>query len=77
VLVTMWEATAVAGRGVELAAWALRVAPDGARVYGSADDRVVVIGPAPLALPPCPGDLVDRPPHAWDFTELTAGHTAP
>ncbi len=75
--VTMWEAKAPAGRGDDLAAWARQHAPADARVYASADDRVVVIAPAPLALPEPPGDLRDRPPHAWDFTELTAGHAAP
>jgi hypothetical protein len=66
----MWEAKAAAGQGGELTAWARQNAPTGSRVYASADDRVVVIAPAPLKLPPVPPDLLDRPPHAWDFTEI-------
>ncbi len=69
----MWEAKAAAGRGGELAAWALAQAPGGARVYASADGRVVVIVPAPLTIGTPPGELLDRPPHAWDFEELTPG----
>jgi hypothetical protein len=76
-MVTMWEAKAAAGRGADLAAWAVAQVPTGARVYASADDRVVVIGAAPLVLPDVPASLCDRPPHTWEFAELTAGHTAP
>ena len=73
----MWEAKATAGRGADLAAWALAHAPAGARLYASADDRVVVIAAAPLVLPDVPGELCGRPPHAWDFEELTPDDAAP
>jgi hypothetical protein len=69
----MWEAKAAAGRGPALAAWARAHAPAGARVYASADERVVVIAPAPLELPVPTAGLVDRPAHSWDFAELTQG----
>jgi hypothetical protein len=44
----------------------------GSEVF-SATDRVVVISRwrgEPLPLPDPPGDLVARPPHAWDFTPV-------
>jgi len=68
---TMWEALAAAGRGGELAVWADAHASRVARIYRSEDDRVVVIGPAPLGLPAVPDDLIARAPQGWDFAEVS------
>ncbi len=67
---TMWEALAVHGRAQELALWADAHASRVARIYCSEDDRVVVIGPAPLGLPAAPADLIVRAPQGWDFAEV-------
>jgi hypothetical protein len=73
----MWEARAAEGRTDDLAAWALAHLPDGAEatVYRSVgEDRVVVVATwhagEPRDLPEPPGDLVARPPHAWDFVAV-------
>jgi uncharacterized protein YijF (DUF1287 family) len=67
----MWEAKAAAGRGGDLVAWALDHSPTGARVYRSADGRVVVIDEAGAGLPEAPPDLLARPPHVWSFERVS------
>jgi hypothetical protein len=67
----MWEAKAAPDRAAELLAWALEQAPAGARVYRSADGRVVVIDETGTGLPEAPADLLARPPHAWPFERVT------
>ena len=66
-LTVMWEAKAAPGRAAELLAWTLEHAPPGARVYRSADGRVVVIDETGTGLPDAPPGLLARPPHAWPF----------
>ena len=66
----MWEARAVPERAAELLAWALEAAPPGARVYRSADARVVVIDETGTGLPDAPSDLLVRPPHVWPFERV-------
>jgi hypothetical protein len=66
----MWEAKAAEGRADELLAWALDHAPSGARVYRSADARIVVIDDTAAGLPEAPADLLARPAHAWRFTPV-------
>ncbi|MGX7681009.1 hypothetical protein ACSMXN_19145 [Jatrophihabitans sp. DSM 45814] len=71
----MWEAVAVQGRLDELLGWVQeRIAP-AADLYRSADHepRLVVIDPtggAAEALAEVPDELVERPPHAWDFERI-------
>jgi hypothetical protein len=63
----MWEAVAAAGKVDDLVAWAVAHAPPEAKVYRSADNRVVIIDPSGTPLPAPPEDLVARAPHTWDF----------
>ncbi|MEU6858716.1 hypothetical protein AB0B28_07575 [Glycomyces sp. NPDC046736] len=74
----MWEAKAADGRGAELLRWVL---DEGVRGLDPtlrtevfiAGDRVVVITVGdrpPRHLLDPPGELVDRPPHAWPFTRV-------
>ena len=63
----MWEAKALPERAAELLAWALEHAPPQARIYRSADARVVVIDETGTGLPEPPPGLLARPPHAWQF----------
>jgi hypothetical protein len=68
----MWEAVAAEGRTEDLLDWARERIPDAAQLYRSGGDRprVVVIDPtAQVAdrLGGVPADLVDRPPHSWEF----------
>jgi hypothetical protein len=67
----MWEAKAVPERAAELVAWAAEHAPAGARVYRSADARVVVIDETGTGLPEPPAGLLARPPHVWPFERVT------
>jgi hypothetical protein len=66
----MWEAKAADDRADELLAWVLEHAAPDARVYRSADGRVVVIDDGPAALPEVPLGLLARPAHAWHFTPV-------
>jgi hypothetical protein len=66
----MWEAKAVPERAGELLAWALEHAPAGARVYRSADARVVVIDETGTGLPDAPPELLARPPYSWPFERV-------
>jgi len=66
----MWEAKAHPERAAELLAWALAAAPAGARVYRSADARVVVIDESGTGLPEAPPGLLARPPHVWPFERV-------
>ena len=66
----MWEAKALPEKGDELLAWAVRHAPAGARVYRSADARVVVIDDSGAGLPDAPPELLARPAHAWRFDRV-------
>jgi hypothetical protein len=63
----MWEVRAATGKLERLVTWTLAAAPAGAAVYRSAEDRVVVIDPGGGDPGDPPGELVSRPPHAWDF----------
>jgi hypothetical protein len=63
----MWEAKAADGRADELVGWAAQHAAPAARLYRSADGRVVVIDPTGTGLPATPAELVTRPPHVWPF----------
>jgi hypothetical protein len=68
----MWEAVAAEGQTEALLAWARERIPPAAQLYRSAGERprVVVIDPtAQVArlLRDVPGELVDRPPHSWEF----------
>ncbi len=69
-LTLMWEAKAAEGRAEELLAWVLEHAAPGARVYRSADARVVVVDDSNTALPEAPAELLDRPAHEWRFTPV-------
>jgi hypothetical protein len=66
----MWEAKAADDRADELLAWVLEHAAPDARVYRSADGRVVVIDDGSAALPEVPAGLLARPAHAWHFTPV-------
>jgi hypothetical protein len=66
----MWEAKAVPERAGELLAWALEHAAPSARVYRSADARVVVIDESGTGLPDAPPGLLARPPHVWPFERV-------
>jgi hypothetical protein len=78
----MWEARAADGAVDELLSWLCDTAlPEVeshplhvmSEVFASADDRLVVISRwrgEPAALPLAPPQLVARPPHEWDFTEV-------
>jgi hypothetical protein len=66
----MWEAKAADGRADDLLAWTLQHAAPDAKIYRSADDRIVVIDPTDTDLPDPPADLLARPPHAWRFTQV-------
>lgn len=68
----MWEAVAAEGQAEALLAWARERIPATAQLYRSAGERprVVVIDPtAQVAglLGDVPAELVDRPPHSWEF----------
>jgi hypothetical protein len=66
----MWEVRAAAGRVDDLLAWVLAHAAPGAAVYRSPDARVVVVDESGTGLPDVPAELVDRPPHTWQFTPV-------
>jgi hypothetical protein len=82
VIVRMWEARAHPRHLTELLAWvcdtalaAIEVEPlhVASEVFSSTDDRVVVISKwrsQPRPLPDPPPELVARPPHSWDFTQV-------
>ena len=65
----MWEAKAAPGRTDALVAWLLERAPERSQVYRS-DDRVVLITEAELPFAEAPGELIERPSHAWEFDRL-------
>ena len=69
-MTVMWEVRAADGRAEDLTSWALAHAAPEAKVYRSADGRVVVIDETDAGLPDPPPDLVSRPPHTWRFTPV-------
>ncbi len=71
----MWEAKAAPGRLDDLLVHVNGAADPAARIYRSADDRVVVIDPAGRGVADVPGELVARPPHVWRFDEVERGRS--
>lgn len=74
----MWEAVAAAGEADNLVAWAREASASldafETRLFRSEDDRVVLIAwsrDVGIMIPPAPLYLVRRPPHQWEFKEVT------
>jgi hypothetical protein len=70
--VLMWEVRAADGRLDDLLAHLVANADPAAAIYRSADgeSRVVLIDPTGRGVPSVPGQLIDRPPHAWSFDQV-------
>jgi hypothetical protein len=68
----MWEAVAAPSRVEDLLDWVRDRIPEQAQLFRGAGDRqrVVVIDPTAQAaelLTDPPAELIDRPPHSWEF----------
>lgn len=68
--VTMWEVRAAPGRLDDLIAYVRGVLPTATLYRGTAEERLVAIFPADVAMPGPPAELVARAPHAWTFEQV-------
>ncbi|MFC0526401.1 hypothetical protein [Phytohabitans kaempferiae] len=81
-IVRMWEVRGEPTRFTDLIAWVCETALPrveveplhiSSEVFSSTDHRVVVVSKwrsAPVPLPDPPKELVARPAHVWDFTQV-------